>query len=198
MLMLGIELMFIIQRSADSLPEIKSTYSDALWVTANHKTTVNPAGFSTPTVLYAGDYGFHTGNILWRAHFNATGPETGFKVNVQGGSAFGYSVWLDSTFIGSWVGDAVHGSYEGTFNFPKALTKGSSHIITILQDHMGYEEDWTAASDAFKSPRGIWSYSFVGSASTTVSVWKLTGNLGGESVSREPTSLAHVFNNDFS
>ncbi|KAF5322689.1 hypothetical protein D9619_001054 [Psilocybe cf. subviscida] len=168
-------------KSADSLPEIKSGYSDALWVTANHTTTVNPTRISTPTVLYAGDYGFHTGNILWRAHFSATGTETGFKVNIQGGSAFGYSVWLDSTFIGSWVGDAVHGSYQSTFNFPATLTKGSSHIITILQDHMGYEEDWTAATDSFKAPRGIMSYSFVGSSSTTVSMWKVTGNLGGES-----------------
>jgi hypothetical protein len=181
--------MSINQKTADSLPEIQTTYSDALWVTANHNTTVNPAGFATPTVLYAGDYGFHTGNILWRAHFSATGPETGFNVNIQGGSAFGYSLWLDSTFIGSWVGDAVHSSYAGTFKFPKALVKGSNHVITILQDHMGYEEDWTAATDDFKIPRGILSYSFVGSTTTTVSQWKVTGNLGGESVGRKPFRL---------
>ncbi|KAF8165127.1 glycoside hydrolase family 35 protein [Crassisporium funariophilum] len=167
-------------KTANSLPEISPTYSDALWTVADHKTTVNPAGFSTPVVLYAGDYGYHTGNILWRAHFNATSTETAFKVRVMGGAAFGYSVWLDSTFIGSWEGDAVHGDFEGTFNFPAKLTAGSSHVLTILQDHMGYEEDWTAASDAFKSPRGIASYSFIGSPTTTVGVWKVSGNLGGE------------------
>ncbi|PPQ68771.1 hypothetical protein CVT24_007713 [Panaeolus cyanescens] len=168
-------------KTANSLPEILQSYSDSAWVTASHNSTVNPRKPATNVVLYAGDYGFHTGNILWRAHFSATGTETGFKVNVLGGAAFGYSVWLDSTFIGSWVGDAVHNQYEGTFKFPSSLANGSKHVITILQDHMGYEEDWTTGNDDFKAPRGINRYSFVGSTSTVVSTWKVTGNLGGES-----------------
>ncbi|TFK43322.1 glycoside hydrolase family 35 protein [Crucibulum laeve] len=168
-------------KTADSLPEISRTYSDAKWTVANHTSSINPVVPLTSAVLYAGDYGYHTGNILWRGHFAATGAETGFTVDVLGGSAFGYSVWLDSTFIGSWEGDAVHGEFTGTFNFPAVLAKGSAHVLTILQDHMGYEEDWTAGSDAFKTPRGIINYSFVGSNSTTVSTWKVTGNLGGES-----------------
>lgn len=47
---------------------------------------------------------------------------------------------------------------------------------------MGNEENWTAASEDFKTPRGILDYSFMGSSATTVSVWKIAGNLGGESV----------------
>ncbi|KIJ67770.1 glycoside hydrolase family 35 protein [Hydnomerulius pinastri MD-312] len=167
-------------KTADSLPEITPTYNDMFWTTADHTTTVNPTQPNTSVVLYAGDYGYHTGNILWRAHFASTGSETGFTLNVQGGDAFGYSVWLDESFLGSWVGDAVHANYEGTYNFPAGLKEGSEHVITILQDHMGYEEDWTAASDDFKAPRGLFSYSFVGGASTKVSYWKVTGNFGGE------------------
>lgn len=175
----------ISKKTADSLPETEPTCDDALWTTADHTTTVNPTQPNTSVVLYAGDYGYHTGNILWRAHFTSTGSETGFTLNVQGGNAFGYSVWLDQTFLGSWVGDAVHASYEGTFNFPGTggLARGSQHVITILQDHMGYEEDWTAASDGFKAPRGILSYAFVGGSGTIISVWKVAGNLGGEDVS---------------
>jgi len=171
-----------LQKTADSLPEISSKYSDAAWTVANHTNTTKPTIPSTSVVLYAGDYGYHTGNILWRAQFSATGTETAFKVKVIGGDAFGYSVWVDSTFLGSWEGDAVHSDFEGTFKFPQALAKGSNHVITILQDHMGYEEDWVAASETFKAPRGILSYSFVGSPSTVVSVWKVAGNLGGENV----------------
>jgi hypothetical protein len=92
------------QKTADSLPEIQPQYSDALWTVANHTTTVNPTPPNTTVVLFAGDYGFHTGNILWRAHFSATGAEKGFAVQVQGGSAFAFSVWLDGTFVGSWEG----------------------------------------------------------------------------------------------
>ncbi|KAI9571159.1 glycoside hydrolase family 35 protein [Boletus coccyginus] len=170
-------------KTADSLPEINPTYDDALWTTADHTTTVNPTHPGTTVVLYAGDYGYHTGNILWRAHFTSTGSETGFTLNLQGGGAFGYSVWLDQTFLGSWVGDAVHANYEGTFNFTGTggLVSGSQHVITILQDHMGYEEDWWAGSDYFKAPRGVLSYSFVGGSDTKISVWKVAGNLGGES-----------------
>ncbi|KAG5654663.1 hypothetical protein H0H81_009911 [Sphagnurus paluster] len=168
-------------KSADSLPEIQPGYSDAKWTVANKKTTVNPTQPKTPVVLYSGEYGYHTGNIIWRAHFTATGQETAFKVDVWGGSAFGYSVWLDSTFIGSWVGDAVHGSYESTLKFPSVLKAGSEHVLTILTDHMGYEEDWWVAGDAFKQPRGIYSYSFIGAKVPTVSTWKVAGNVGGES-----------------
>ncbi|CAK5262479.1 unnamed protein product [Mycena citricolor] len=167
-------------KTADSLPEIQSSYSDALWTAADHTTTVNPTVPTTPVVLYAGDYGYHTGNLLWRAHFSATGQETGFAADVQGGSAFAYGVWLDSTFIGSWIGDGAHGDFNGTFAFPASLKQGSQHVLTILQDTMGYDENWEAAADGFKSPRGILRYSFLGSNSTAVT-WKVTGNLGGES-----------------
>jgi hypothetical protein len=137
---------------------------------------------STPVVLYSSDYGFHTGNILWRGHFVATGSESSFSVNVIGGAAFGYSVWINSTFIGSWVGSSPTSQQSETFNFAK-LTQGGNYVVTILQDHMGLEEDFTAASDQFKTPRGILSYSFPSSTSTKISTWKVTGNLGGEDVS---------------
>ncbi|KAJ7162583.1 glycoside hydrolase family 35 protein [Mycena crocata] len=168
------------QKTADSLPEIQPQYSDALWTVANHTTTVNPTQPNTSVVLFAGDYGYHTGNILWRGHFSATGAEKGFEVGVQGGSAFAYSVWLDGTFLGSWEGDAVHSDFNGSFAFPAALQKGSAHVLTILQDHMGYEENWWAAADDFKTPRGILRYSFTGSTATTVKVWRVAGNFGGE------------------
>ncbi|ESK93618.1 glycoside hydrolase family 35 protein [Moniliophthora roreri MCA 2997] len=168
-------------KTADSLPEVQRTYSDTLWTTADRTQTVNPnQPNGTDVVLYAGEYGYHTGNILWRAHFNATGSESGFKVDVWGGTAFGYSIWLDDRFLGSWVGDASHGNYDQAFAFPQPLRKGSTHVLTILQDHMGYNENWAAAGEDFKTPRGIRSYSFIGSNSTSVSVWKVTGNLGGE------------------
>ena len=152
-------------------------------------------------VLIAGDYGFHTGNLLWRAHFTASGGETAFSANVTGGTAFGFSAWLDSNFIGSWEGDSLNWIYEKELKFPAALAKGSKHVITILQvrdpvrfvsalsylasqDHMGYDQNWWAASEQFKAPRGILEYGFVGNAATTVTSWKVAGNLGGESVRR--------------
>jgi hypothetical protein len=115
---------------------------------ANKKTTPNPRKLTTPTNLYASDYGYHVGNLLYRGRFTATGQETAFNITVQGGSAFGFSVWLNSELLGSF-----HGYDAGTAankTFPLKLKKGSRNIITVLQDHQGLNEDWTAGSDDFK------------------------------------------------
>jgi hypothetical protein len=135
-------------------------------------------------VLYAGEYGFHTGNILWRAHFTATGGETGFAPTVIGGAAFGFSAWLDDVFIGSWVGDPAYDRYTANFGFTSKLNQGGKHVITIVQDHMGLEENWSSGADGFKTPRGLLNYTFIGSPTTAVETWKVIGNLGGENVSR--------------
>ncbi|KAJ7087201.1 glycoside hydrolase family 35 protein [Mycena belliarum] len=174
-------------KTADSLPEVLPSFSDARWTRANLTASANPAALRTPVVLFAGDYGFHTGAVLWRAHFaaSAKGEEEGFRVEVQGGSGFGFSVWLDAAFLGSYAGDGATPAANGTFAFPARLRPGSAHVLTILQDHMGYEENWWAGADFFKLPRGILSYSFVGSAATdtdtVMRAWKVAGNLGGES-----------------
>ncbi|KDR82475.1 hypothetical protein GALMADRAFT_28021, partial [Galerina marginata CBS 339.88] len=88
-------------KTANSLPDIGSGYLDNVWTVANHTTTNNPTAIKTPTVLYAGDYGYHTGNNLWRSHFTALGTETAFQAQLQleGGFAFAFSVWLDSMFV---------------------------------------------------------------------------------------------------
>jgi hypothetical protein len=148
---------------------------------ADHTTTNNTLKPNTSVVLYSSDYGFHTGNILWRGHFTATGAESAFDVTVSGGAAFGFSVWLDGTFIGSWEGDSPTSEATKTFSFAK-LTKGGKHVITVLQDHMGLEEDWVTGTETFKTPRGILAYTFPGSEATKIDTWKVTGNLGGEDV----------------
>jgi len=105
-------------------------------------------------VLIAGDYGFHTGNLLWRAHFTASGGETAFSANVTGGTAFGFSAWLDSNFIGSWEGDSLNWIYEKELKFPAALAKGSKHVITILQVRDPVR--FVSALSLILHPRTIW------------------------------------------
>jgi hypothetical protein len=162
----------------DSLPEIQSSYDDSAWVSANLKSTNNPRALTTPTSLYASDYGFNTGNLLFRGHFTATGAEKTFSLETQGGSAFGASVWLDSTFVGSWPGIDKDGNYNSTFTLPNLKT-GQKCVLTVLIDDMGNNEDFTVGTDDAKQPRGILAYNLDGHAQSDIS-WKLTGNLGGE------------------
>ncbi|KAF3941289.1 Beta-galactosidase [Dactylella cylindrospora] len=72
------------QRFANSLPEIQSSYDDTPWVTCSNTHTPNAEKPATKEILYASDYGFHSGNILWRGHFEGTGGETEFWAEVQG------------------------------------------------------------------------------------------------------------------
>ena len=125
----------------DSLPEIQANYDDSAWIDADLTTTPNSLrNLTTPTSLYIADYGYGPGTTLFRGHFTATGSETQLMLQTQGGSAFASSVFLDSTFVGSWVGNASYTNYNSTFALP-TLTAGTDHVFTILNDNQGLEED---------------------------------------------------------
>ncbi|OTB03952.1 glycoside hydrolase family 35 protein [Hypoxylon sp. CI-4A] len=167
---------------ADSLPELQANYEDSTWVAADHQTTNNSyQSLNTPTSLFAGDYGFHAGVLLFRGHFTAKGTEKSFRIKTQGGTAYGHSIWLnDDTFLGSWIGSADASSYESTYTLP-ALTQGESYVLTVVIDHMGLDGNYLPGIDTGKAPRGILSYRLASSLiNTTPITWKLTGNLGGE------------------
>lgn len=162
----------------DSLPEIQTAYNDTLWTPCNQTTSNNPRNLTTPTSLYASDYGYNTGSLIYRGHFNSTGAESSLFIETQGGFAYGHSIWLDGTFIGSWVGIDADENYNATYSLP-ALTGGSSHVFTILIDHMGLTENYVVGDDTMKEPRGILGYQLASRSQSAIS-WKMTGNLGGE------------------
>ncbi|KAI1622657.1 beta-galactosidase A [Exophiala viscosa] len=163
----------------DSLPEIQPTYNDSLWPTADHPTTNNTLrNLTTPMSLYAADYGFHTGSLLYRGHFVAQGNESSIYLNTQGGWAFGSSVWLNQTFLGSWAGVSTQNNTNATYKLTH-LQAGQPYVFTVLIDHMGLEENPTVGGDLMKTPRGILNYALAGRDDTAIT-WKLTGNLGGE------------------
>ncbi|CRK44913.1 hypothetical protein BN1723_006369 [Verticillium longisporum] len=121
----------------DSLPEIQSDYSDDAWLDAD-KDTLNIANpLDTPKSLYGGDYGFHTGSLLFRGRFTANGEEASsgnaLDLTTQGGNAYGTSVWLNDQFIGSWVGNAVAPAHNSTFDLPK-LTEGEESYDLKVAD----------------------------------------------------------------
>ncbi|KAH8799443.1 glycoside hydrolase family 35 protein [Xylogone sp. PMI_703] len=163
----------------DSLPEIKPGYDDSKWVSADHKTTNNSIQpLKTPTSLFSSDYGYHTGALLYRGHFTAAGTEKSLNLSTQGGNAFGSSVWLNDTFMGSWTGTPASSANNANYTLPN-LSAGKPYVLTVLVDNMGLDENWVVGPDEMKLPRGILDYKFTGGSSAAVT-WKLTGNLGGE------------------
>lgn len=163
----------------DSLPEIKSSYDDSAWTEATLSYTNNTIrNLTTPTSLYSSDYGYHTGNLIYRGHFTATGAESTIYLQTQGGSAFGMTAWLNGTYLGSWRGADRYSNGNNTFTLPN-LKSGSNYVLTVLIDNMGLDENWVVGAEQMKNPRGVLDYNLSGRSKSAIS-WKLTGNLGGE------------------
>ncbi|KAJ5177637.1 uncharacterized protein N7500_000336 [Penicillium coprophilum] len=162
----------------DSLPEIQASYNDSAWTSCTRSSTHNPRPLDTPSSLYSMDYGYHTGSLLYRGHFEANGQESNIWLNVSGGVGFGHSVWLNDKFLGSWAGASVNSTVVHNLSLSLALSQGSPYVISVLIDHMGQDEE-APGTDAIKFPRGILNYGVSGHAQSDIS-WKLTGNLGGE------------------
>ncbi|KAJ7208994.1 galactose-binding domain-like protein [Mycena pura] len=80
-------------RVADGLPEIQRGYDDSRKYYGVH-------------YLYACEYGFCEGSVLWRGHFDSTGHETAVNLSITGGRAFAGSVWLNDVFIGAAYGNS--------------------------------------------------------------------------------------------
>ncbi|KAI1302025.1 hypothetical protein F5Y03DRAFT_396686 [Xylaria venustula] len=70
-------------------PEIQ----DHLWVMAH------------PVSLYASNYGFYAGSMNYRGHFKVTRNHSTLFLSTSSDNAFGNAVWLNSAFLGSWIGD---------------------------------------------------------------------------------------------
>lgn len=179
----------------DTLPELQADYDDSKWKVADLKKTYNSLRpLTTPVSLYSSDYGFHTGTLLYRGIFTATGNETTFYAWTQGGSAFGSSIWLGDQFLGSWRGYDAATNGNSTVTLPN-LTAGKEYTLTIVIDNQGLDQTWTIGTETGKNPRGVLNYSLAGHAQSDVS-WKLTGNLGGEDyadISRGPLNEGGLF-----
>lgn len=163
----------------DTLPEVEADYDDSAWPDADLPTKNSIYPLKTPTSLYASDYGFHAGYLLFRGHFTANGKETNFSIQTQGGQAFGSSVWLSGTYLGSWTGDNDYQDHNATYTLPSSLTPGKEYVFTVVVDNMGLNENWIVGEDEMKKPRGILNSKLSGHNASAIT-WKLTGNLGGE------------------
>ncbi|KAJ7209078.1 putative beta-galactosidase [Mycena haematopus] len=167
-------------KCADSLPELDPAFDDSTWVLANKTTTQRP---QQPTagkfVLYSSEYGFHAGQFVWRGHF--TGNATGIQLSIQGGFSFGYSVFINSHFLGSGQGSSIDQSgvdlLSPTFSFTQDQLVASDNVLTVIHDSTGLNEDYNI-NDEHKTPRGIRGYKLL--SETDFTEWRLAGNIGGE------------------
>ncbi|KAJ4474972.1 glycoside hydrolase family 35 protein [Lentinula aciculospora] len=163
-----------------SLPEISPSFDDSNFTLADQTETnyTNLPPLAGSQVLYAQQYGFYGGNLIFRGRFNATGSETAVNLTVQYGFAGGYSAWLNGVFLGSSQGNATVSLSTNVWTFPDGvLEKGAENVLVVLQA-IGDNSLSETSTNGGKEPRGIRGYSLIG-GNTTFSSWKLQGNQGG-------------------
>ncbi|KAJ6518287.1 glycoside hydrolase family 35 protein [Mycena vitilis] len=177
----------------DALPELDAAFDDSTWVVANKTATQRP---QQPTagkfVLYAGEYGFHAGQFVWRGHF--TDNATGVQLSVQGGFSFAYSVFINSHFLGSGQGSSHSQSgvdlLSPAFNFTQDQLVAGDNVLTVIHDSTGLNEDYNI-DDEHKTPRGIRGYTLLSDDGRDFTEWRLAGNIGGENA---PDSVRGPYN----
>ncbi|KAL0944503.1 glycosyl hydrolase family 35 [Colletotrichum truncatum] len=162
---------------ADGLPEIRSEYDDTKWRIADNTMTNNDfIEQLTPTALYGSEYGFHSGYLVFRGHFTASGGEQELNLTTSGGYAFGDSVWLNDTYLGSWEGETDTFKKTSIYKLPFALKQGANYVLTVIVDNNGRDMNFEVGVNTMKAPRGILDFKL----GDTRIEWKITGNLGGE------------------
>ncbi|EKM56203.1 glycoside hydrolase family 35 protein [Phanerochaete carnosa HHB-10118-sp] len=177
-------------RFKDSLPEVQSGFDDANWTVADHTTTniTTKPLFGDGRVLYGCDYGFCENIVLWRGHFNGTGCETSVNLTINGGTAFGASVFLNDVFLGTTNSSASVEQINTLYSFLTVRPRLGQTMLLQL-----FRMIWVTTSPPMagrraagrglhtglhteRSPRGILGFQLNSGNFTT---WKVQGKLGG-------------------
>lgn len=162
------------KKSAEN-PEAQPGFDDSTWTVADKLTSQSTTTPDTLPVLFTDEYGFHYGDVWYRAHFKGMPGTNAVDLSAITGPAGIYSVWLNGTFLGS-TDDRHH-----RFAFPAgSLKDGADNVLSVLLENSGHNEDWTA-NDSHKQARGLTGAAFVG-APTTAVTWRIQGSRGGETL----------------
>jgi beta-galactosidase GanA len=155
-------------------PEAQPGFDDSRWVVADRTTTFSITGPGSLPILYADDYGFHTGSTWYRGRFPSSSGVTGVHLTSDsGGGAQAFSAWLNGVFLGSSTNGAGNFTFPPGALRPSGLPGGGDNIVSVLTVNMGHEEDYNS-SNGNKAARGLTGASLIG-APTTPITWRLQG-----------------------
>ncbi|KAI4731224.1 hypothetical protein E4T49_00989 [Aureobasidium sp. EXF-10728] len=163
---------------ANSLPEAARDYDDSAWTVCNKTTTRAPVKPLSLPVLYSSDYGYYSGNKIYRGYFDGKSAKSA-NVTAQGGSAAGWSAWLNGKLVGGHPGNASLLSTWDVLDFTGVTLYDKDNVLTIVTDYTGHDETSTAKGP--ENPRGLLGavLKSAGNATGTFKQWKIQGNAGG-------------------
>jgi beta-galactosidase GanA len=176
-------------RFAPESPEAQPSFDDSGWQVAD-KTTTNsttkpPAG---QPVLTADDYGFHQGDVWYRASYSGASAATTVTMRYGGGGAGMLQAWLDGVYLGQNVLASNLASPPttgtATFPIPTSLQTDGPHTLAVMVRNDGHNEDG-GVNDAQKEGRGLISVAMTDANQAAVNpqiTWRIQGDLGGENI----------------
>jgi beta-galactosidase GanA len=176
-------------RYAPGSPEAQPGFDDSSWQgadkTQTNSTTKPPAG---QPVLTADDYGFHQGDVWYRASYSGAAAATTLSLRYGGGGAGMLQAWLDGVYLGQNVLASGQSSPPttgtATFSIPTSLRTDGPHTLAVMVRNDGHNEDG-GVNDAQKEGRGLISAAFAGTSQSAVNpqiAWRIQGDLGGEDI----------------
>ncbi|HEY1714985.1 MAG TPA: beta-galactosidase [Solirubrobacteraceae bacterium] len=176
-------------RYAPESPESQPSFGDSSWQVADKSTTNSttkpPAG---QPVLTADDYGFHQGDVWYRASYSGASAATTVSMRYGGGGAGMLQAWLDGVYLGQNVlaSDQASPPTTGTatFTIPTALRTDGPHTLAVMVRNDGHNEDG-GVNDAQKEGRGLIAVTMTGAGQAVVTpqvTWRIQGDLGGEDI----------------
>jgi hypothetical protein len=168
-------------------PESARSFDDSGWRVADLTTTSSVTKPGTLPVLFADDYGFHTGNTWYRGHFSGKAAPSGLKLRViSGGDGGAFSVWLNGHFLGS-----VTRNEAGSFGFPAAMIVPGDNVVSVLTVDMGHEEDYDSKGEN-RTARGIVAAEPLGADAHAIT-WRIPGAVTGSDPVRGPYNLGGLY-----
>ncbi|MEU6348035.1 beta-galactosidase [Streptomyces sp. NPDC047072] len=171
-------------------PEIAPDYDDSGWTRADRTTTysITPAPQGQP-VLFADDYGYHYGDVWYRARLTDAADLTSVSLSYSTGTQGLLMAWLDGEPLGthrmpvpdkstvrkgSWAATATFDT-PGRHNFSGV----SPRILSVLVRRMAHDMDG-AAADSHKVARGLTAVSFKGASPKAN--WRIRGEIAPDPV----------------
>lgn len=168
-------------------PESARAFDDSRWRVADLTKTSSFTKPGTLPVLFADDYGFHTGNTWYRGHFSGAAAPSGLKLKVfSGGDGGAFSVWLNGHFLGSVTRNAT-----GSFGFPAAMIVPGDNVVSVLTVDMGHEEDYDSKGEN-RTARGIVAAEPLGADARAIT-WRIQGALPGGDPVRGPYNFGGLY-----
>jgi beta-galactosidase GanA len=183
-------------RYAAENPEAEPGFDDSGWrtcdLTTSHSKTAVPDG--QPAVLFADDYGFHYGDVWYRAEV-ADAAAQDIALSYQTGTLGLLMAWWDGEPLGTHrmpvptKAQATWSTWADTaaFTVPADRRGEGPHTLAVLVRRMAHEEDG-GANDAFKSARGLTAATLDGAPLA----WRVQGAAGYDAV-RGPLNTGGLY-----